>query len=73
LLKSGYVISGTSPDGRLVEIVELPKHPFFIACQFHPEFQSRPSNPHPLFKGFIQAAISLFLTTSSTPTPLEVS
>lgn len=54
---SGYVISGTSPDGRLVEIVELPSHPFFIASQFHPEFQSRPSRPHPLFKGFIQAAL----------------
>jgi CTP synthase len=73
LLKSGYVISGTSPDGRLVEIVELPKHPFFLACQFHPEFQSRPSTPHPLFKGFIQTAIALSLSTSDTPTPLEVS
>ncbi|NEU81528.1 CTP synthase [Nostoc sp. UIC 10630] len=73
LLKSGYVISGTSPDGQLVEIVELPKHPFFLACQFHPEFQSRPSSPHPLFKGFIQAAIALSLSTSGTPTPLEVS
>ena len=73
LLKSGYVISGTSPDGQLVEIVELPKHPFFLACQFHPEFQSRPSSPHPLFKGFIQAAIALSLSTSATPTPLEVS
>ncbi|MDZ8035351.1 CTP synthase [Nostoc sp. DedSLP04] len=73
LLKSGYVISGTSPDGRLVEIVELTKHPFFLACQFHPEFQSRPSTPHPLFKGFIQTAIALSLSTSSTPTPLEVS
>ncbi|MEH1848395.1 MAG: CTP synthase [Nostoc sp.] len=73
LLKSGYVISGTSPDGRLVEIVELPKHPFFLACQFHPEFQSRPSTPHPLFKGFIQAAITLSLSTSGKPTPLEVS
>jgi CTP synthase len=73
LLKSGYVISGTSPDGHLVEIVELPKHPFFLACQFHPEFQSRPSTPHPLFKGFIQAAIALSLSTSGTPTPLEVS
>jgi CTP synthase len=56
LLETGYVISGTSPDGRLVEIVELPGHPFFLATQFHPEFQSRPSTPHPLFKGFIQAA-----------------
>lgn len=73
LLKSGYVISGTSPDGRLVEIVELPKHPFFLACQFHPEFQSRPSTSHPLFKGFIQAAIALSLSTSGAPTPLEVS
>ena len=45
-----------SPDGKLVEIVELPKHPFFIACQFHPEFQSKPHQPHPLFKGFIAAA-----------------
>ncbi|MEA5605145.1 CTP synthase [Nostoc sp. UHCC 0252] len=73
LLKSGYVISGTSPDGQLVEIVELPKHPFFLACQFHPEFQSRPSSPHPLFKGFIQAAIALSLSIPGTPTPLEVS
>jgi CTP synthase len=73
LLKSGYVISGTSPDGLLVEIVELPKHPFFLACQFHPEFQSRPSSPHPLFKGFIQAAIALSLSIPGTPKPLEVS
>jgi CTP synthase len=57
-LENGYVISGSSPDGRLVEIVELPSHPFFIATQFHPEFQSRPSTPHPLFKGFIQAAFN---------------
>jgi CTP synthase len=57
-LETGYVISGTSPDGRLVEIVELPDHPFFIATQFHPEFQSRPSTPHPLFKGFVQSAIA---------------
>jgi CTP synthase len=55
-LESGYAISGTSPDGRLVEIIELPSHPFFIASQFHPEFQSRPSSPHPLFQGFMQAA-----------------
>lgn len=55
-LESGYAVSGTSPDGRLVEMIELPNHPFFIACQFHPEFQSRPSAPHPLFQGFIQAA-----------------
>ena len=55
-LESGYVVSGTSPDGRLVEMIEYPHHPFFIASQFHPEFQSRPSAPHPLFLGFMQAA-----------------
>jgi CTP synthase len=55
-LESGYVVSGSSPDGRLVEIIELPSHPFFVATQFHPEFQSRPSQPHPLFKGLIEAA-----------------
>ncbi|MGB3265049.1 MAG: CTP synthase [Microcoleus sp.] len=55
-LESGYAVSGTSPDGRLVEMIELPNHPFFIACQFHPEFQSRPSTPHPLFQGFVRAA-----------------
>ncbi len=57
-LESGYVVSGTSPDGRLVEIIELPGHPFFVATQFHPEFQSRPSSPHPLFRGFVQAALA---------------
>jgi CTP synthase len=55
-LDTGYVISGTSPDGRLVEMIELPQHPFFIATQFHPEFSSRPSSPHPLFVGLVQAA-----------------
>lgn len=55
-LETGYLITGTSPDGRLVEIVELPSHPFFIATQFHPEFQSRPNTPHPLFQGFARAA-----------------
>lgn len=55
-LDTGYAISGTSPDGRLVEIIELSNHPFFIATQFHPEFSSRPSTPHPLFQGFVQAA-----------------
>lgn len=79
-LESGYAISGTSPDSRLVEIVEYPDHPFFIATQFHPEFQSRPSNPHPLFKGFIQASLGEGVTTnlslseqSSDVSPAEVS
>ena len=56
-LETGYMVSGTSPDGRLVEIVELPSHPYFIACQFHPEFQSRPNTPHPMFLGLIEAAL----------------
>jgi CTP synthase len=56
-LETGFMISGTSPDGRLVEIVELPSHPFFIACQFHPEFQSRPNTPHPMFLGLVAAAL----------------
>jgi CTP synthase len=55
--ETGYLVSGTSPDGRLVEIIELPKHPFFIATQFHPEFRSRPNKAHPLFSGFMKAAL----------------
>jgi CTP synthase len=55
-LKADFGFSGHTPDGRLVEIIELPKHPFFIASQFHPEFRSKPHQPHPLFKGFIAAA-----------------
>ena len=57
-LETGYEISGTSPDSRLVEIIELKDHPFFIATQFHPEFCSRPSTPHPLFLGFVQAVVN---------------
>lgn len=57
LTQKGLVISGTSPDGSLVEIVELKKHPWFLACQFHPEFKSRPMDPHPLFLHFIEAAV----------------
>jgi len=51
------VFSGTSPDGRLVEMIELKDHPYFVAVQFHPEFQSRPTRPHPLFQGLIQASM----------------
>ena len=54
--KAGFVFSGLSPDGKLVEVIELEDHPFFIASQFHPEFLSKPHQPHPLFKGFIAAA-----------------
>ncbi|MDC3171228.1 CTP synthase [Prochlorococcus sp. AH-716-E13] len=55
-LDAGYKISGTSPDGRLVELIELVDHPYFLACQYHPEFLSRPGKPHPLFKGLIKAS-----------------
>ncbi len=55
---AGLRLSGTSPDGRLVEIVELPEHPWFVGCQFHPEFKSRPDRPHPLFQGFVAAALA---------------
>lgn len=57
LEEKGLVISGTSPDGQLVEIVELKGHPWFLGCQFHPEFKSRPADPHPLFREFIKAAL----------------
>ncbi|MGB3402914.1 MAG: CTP synthase [Microcoleaceae cyanobacterium] len=75
LLETGYAISGTSPDSRLVEIIELPSHPFFIATQFHPEFQSRPNSPHPLFLGLIQAAsgVEAHRLQMATSTPTEVS
>jgi CTP synthase len=53
----GMLISGTSPDGNLAELVELKDHPYFVACQFHPEFLSKPNKPHPLFDGFIKAAL----------------
>ncbi|MSU20258.1 MAG: CTP synthase [Pedosphaera sp.] len=53
--EAGFRCSGTSPDGKLVEVIELDDHPFFIASQFHPEFQSKPNAPHPLFRGFIAA------------------
>lgn len=57
LSKAGMLFSGLSPDGRIVEMLELPSHPWFIATQAHPEFKSRPNRPHPLFKGFIGAAL----------------
>ncbi len=53
----GLVISGMSPDGSLAEIIELPSHPFFMACQFHPELLSKPNHPHPIFYGFVKAAL----------------
>jgi CTP synthase len=58
LIEKGLVISGTSPDGELVEMVEVKDHPWFLGCQFHPEFKSRPMNPHPLFREFIRASLT---------------
>ena len=58
LSKNGMLLSGISPDGRIVEMIELPSHPFFIATQAHPELKSRPNRPHPLFRGFIEAALA---------------
>ena len=57
LTSAGLVLSGLSPDGRLVETVELTDQPFFVGVQYHPEFKSRPNHAHPLFKGFVQAAL----------------
>ena len=56
LSKNGMLLAGTSPDNHIVEMVELPDHPWFVAAQFHPEFKSRPNKPHPLFRGFVTAA-----------------
>jgi CTP synthase len=56
--EKGFIISGTSPDGALAELIELRDHPYFVGCQYHPEFQSKPNKPHPLFKGFVQACLA---------------
>jgi CTP synthase len=58
LVAHGLIVSGTSPDERLVEIIELPDHPWFCASQFHPEFKSRPNRPQPLFRDFVGAAVA---------------
>jgi CTP synthase len=58
LVKAGLVVSGATPDDHLVEIIELADHPWFVACQYHPEFKSRPTRPHPLFRDFVGAAIA---------------
>ena len=80
LEEAGLVMSGTSPDGRLVEIVELPGHPYFVAGQFHPEFRSRPTRPHPLFREFVgaateradaRAAASAAVASAAVPVPAE--
>lgn len=57
LAETGLIVSGTSPDGNLIEYVEVPDHPFYVGCQAHPEFKSRPTRPHPLFAGLVEAAL----------------
>ena len=58
LEEKGLVVSGTSPDGELVEMIEIKEHPYFIACQFHPEFKSRPDRPAPLFVNLVKATLN---------------
>ncbi len=64
---AGLVLSGLSPDKRLVEIIEIPDHPWFVACQFHPEFKSRPTNCHPLFRGFVRAGLDRSIQREKAP------
>jgi CTP synthase len=59
MTNKGLAISGVSPDGKLVEAIELPNHRFFTGVQFHPEFKSRPNKPHPLFLGLVKAAFNM--------------
>jgi CTP synthase len=66
--EAGMVLSGASPDGTLVEMIEIPDHPWFLASQFHPEFKSKPLDCHPMFKGFIRAALAYRRTRAETPT-----
>src|SRR3982750_2714074 len=72
-VQRGLRLSGLSPDGQLVEMIELPDHPWFVGCQFHPELQSRPTRPHPLFAGFIAAAAAAKRRASSSEAPSLVS
>ena len=71
LESAGFVISGHSPDGRLVEIIELRDHPWYVGTQFHPEFLSRPNRPHPLFRDFIAAAARTYREGDQRPLPLD--
>ena len=67
LTGAGLNITGTTPDGTYVEIVEIPGHPFFLGCQFHPEFKSKPLEPHPLFAKFIEASYANRLKSRRVP------
>ncbi|MCH7828200.1 MAG: gamma-glutamyl-gamma-aminobutyrate hydrolase family protein, partial [Bacteroidetes bacterium] len=57
LIKKGMILSGLSPDRKLVEMIELPNHPWFVGCQFHPELKSRATKTHPLFRDFVKASL----------------
>ena len=63
------IASGVSPDGKLVEIMELDGHPFFVGVQFHPEFKSRPNNPHPLFREFLHTSMDVLPAGSQRTLP----
>jgi len=73
LTSCGMTVSGSSQKGRLVEIIELPDHPFFVAGQFHPELRSRPTDPHPLFRDFVGAAVTLRRSRSGSERSVAVS
>ena len=72
LAEAGMIVSGASPDGQLAEIMELKDHPFFVGVQFHPEFRSRPTNPHPLFRDFLAAAKATLPEGAQRALPLDV-
>ncbi|MFC1954766.1 CTP synthase, partial [Chloroflexota bacterium] len=72
LQEAGMICSGLSPDGKLVEICELTNHPWMVSCQFHPEFDSRLGNPHPLFRDFINAAREVLREGNQPSLPLTV-
>jgi len=67
LSEHGLLFSGLSPDGALAEILEIPGHPYFVGCQFHPELKSRPMAPHPLFTGLVEAALKYGRSRQSGP------
>lgn len=71
MIEKGFVISGTSPDGTLAELIELRDHAYFVGCQYHPEFQSKPNKPHPLFKGFIAASLTYQVGGKKPVTTIE--
>ena len=68
LVDKGLVVSGMSPDGKFVEMVELPDHPWYLGCQFHPEYKSKPTDPHPLFVSYIRAALERRLSAPAAGT-----